>query len=589
MFLGLITLLTALTISGIAAFYSIVGLTAIFAGAFWPIVIMGGALEAGKVVTALWLHYNWDEASYKLKAYLVPAVVILMLITSMGIFGFLSKSHLDQGVPTGDIQAQVSLFDEKIQTQRENIDSARKAITQLNGAVDQLLARSTDERGASKAAALRRSQARERNLLQKDIGAAQKKITALQEERAPIASKMRKVEAEVGPIRYIAALIYGDSATQNMLEDAVRWVIIIIVMVFDPLAIVLILAATTSIDWAKAKKLVAREKKDSKSDDEKIAALLAQKEIEYEQKLTAEVKALAETYEGNSKESESVANLVSTVTDNVAAANSELTSVINEMKIGNENLQEVYDQERELSANLREELAALSNRSTLLEQRNVNLVAELKNAALLIEELAAKNAQENADHERVELANALLQDTAAEGSWQDPVIEDPVIEDPVIEDPVIEDPVIEDPVIEDPVIEEEVIAGTLNTDTGVVEFAVAAEPEVIQTVNEPVLETLPEKPVNTSNFGISFPSNPVKGDLFLRVDYNPNKLFKYVGGKWIETNKLATDAYAYTEEYIKLLVAQIGSGEIDIDDCTPTEQTQIAEYLEKTAAPKEQE
>ena len=564
MFLGLITLLTALTISGIAAFYSIVGLTAIFAGAFWPIVIMGGALEAGKVVTALWLHYNWDEASYKLKAYLVPAVVILMLITSMGIFGFLSKSHLDQGVPTGDIQAQVSLFDEKIQTQRENIDSARKAITQLNGAVDQLLARSTDERGASKAAALRRSQARERNLLQKDIGAAQKKITALQEERAPIASKMRKVEAEVGPIRYIAALIYGDSATQNMLEDAVRWVIIIIVMVFDPLAIVLILAATTSIDWAKAKKLVAREKKDSKSDDEKIAALLAQKEIEYEQKLTAEVKALAETYEGNSKESESVANLVSTVTDNVAAANSELTSVINEMKIGNENLQEVYDQERELSANLREELAALSNRSTLLEQRNVNLVAELKNAALLIEELAAKNAQENADHERVELANALLQDTAAEGSWQDPVIEDPVIE-------------------------EEVIAGTLNTDTGVVEFAVAAEPEVIQTVNEPVLETLPEKPVNTSNFGISFPSNPVKGDLFLRVDYNPNKLFKYVGGKWIETNKLATDAYAYTEEYIKLLVAQIGSGEIDIDDCTTTEQTQIAEYLEKTAAPKEQE
>jgi len=569
MFLGLITLLTALTISGIAAFYSIVGLTAIFAGAFWPIVIMGGALEAGKVVTALWLHYNWDEASYKLKAYLVPAVVILMLITSMGIFGFLSKSHLDQGVPTGDIQAQVSLFDEKIQTQRENIDSARKAITQLNGAVDQLLARSTDERGASKAAALRRSQTRERNLLQKDIGAAQKKITALQEERAPVASKMRKVEAEVGPIRYIAALIYGDSATQNMLEDAVRWVIIIIVMVFDPLAIVLILAATTSIDWAKAKKLVAREKKDSKSDDEKIAALLAQKEIEYEQKLTAEVKALAETYEGNSKESESVANLVSTVTDNVAAANSELTSVINEMKIGNENLQEVYDQERELSANLREELAALSNRSTLLEQRNVNLVAELKNAALLIEELAAKNAQENADHERVELANALLQDTAAEGSWQDPVIEDPVIEDPVIE--------------------EEVIAGTLNTDTGVVEFAVAAEPEVIQTVNEPVLETLPEKPVNTSNFGISFPSNPVKGDLFLRVDYNPNKLFKYVGGKWIETNKLATDAYAYTEEYIKLLVAQIGSGEIDIDDCTTTEQTQIAEYLEKTAVTKEQE
>jgi hypothetical protein len=566
MFLGLITLLTALTISGIAAFYSIVGLTAIFAGAFWPIVIMGGALEMGKVVTALWLHYNWENATYKLKVYLVPAVVILMLITSMGIFGFLSKSHLDQGVPTGDIQSQVSLFDEKIQTQRDNIDSARKALTQLNGAVDQLLSRSTDVNGASKAAALRRSQAKERSTLQTDIDAAQKQITTLQEERAPIASKMRKVEAEVGPIRYIAALIYGDSATQNVLESAVRWVIIIIVMVFDPLAIVLILAATTSIDWAKAKKLVAREKKEHTLEDEKLAALLAQKEIEYEHKLNTEIKALTDKHEANSLDADSVANLVSTATASVAAANSELTSVINEMKNGNENLQEVYTQERELSVNLREELAALSNSSTLLEQRNADLVTELKNAAQLIEELAAKKVQENAYHERVELANALLQDIASEETFQNGYLLPPVIEEPVIEEPVI--------------------AGTLNTDTGVVEFAVT-EPEVKHVVEDPVLETLPEEPVNTANFGITFPSNPVKGDLFLRVDYNPNKLFKYVGGKWIETNKLATDAYAYSEEYIKLLVAQIGSGETDIDDCTPTEQAQIAEYLEKTAVTKE--
>ena len=571
MFLGLITLLTALTISGIAAFYSIVGLTAIFAGTFWPIVIMGGALEMGKVVTALWLHYNWEEASYKLKAYLVPAVVILMLITSMGIFGFLSKSHLDQGVPTGDIQAQVSLFDEKIQTQRENIDSARKAITQLNGAVDQLLSRSTDENGASKAAALRRSQARERALLQKDIDAAQKKITALQEERAPIASTMRKVEAEVGPIKYIAALIYGETATQNMLESAVRWVIIIIVMVFDPLAIVLILAATTSIDWAKAKKLVAREKKEHALEDEKIAALLAQKEIEYEHKLNAEIKSITDNIANSVIDTKSVANLVSTATAGVEAANNELSDVIMNMQHDNEKVLQVSAEEKQLTARMQEELSELKHITQSMEERNNLLSDQLIRSAQLIEELAAKNAQENDDHERVELARVLNQDITDEEAPQNHDF-----------------PVIEEPVIEEPVIEEEVIAGTLNTDTGVVEFTVA-DPEVKQSVEEPLPESLPNEPVNTANFGITFPSNPVKGDLFLRVDYNPNKLFKYVGGKWIETNKLATDAYAYTEEYIKLLVTQIGSGEIDIDDCTPTEQTQIAEYLEKTAVPKEQE
>ena len=566
MFLGLITLLTALTISGIAAFYSIVGLTAIFAGTFWPIVIMGGALEMGKVVTALWLHYNWEEASYKLKAYLVPAVVILMLITSMGIFGFLSKSHLDQGVPTGDIQAQVLLFDEKIQTQRENIDSARKAITQLNGAVDQLLSRSTDENGASKAAALRRSQARERALLQKDIDAAQKKITALQEERAPIASTMRKVEAEVGPIKYIAALIYGETATQNMLESAVRWVIIIIVMVFDPLAIVLILAATTSIDWAKAKKLVAREKKEHALEDEKIAALLAQKEIEYEHKLNAEIKSITDNIANSVIDTKSVANLVSTATAGVEAANNELSDVIMNMQHDNEKVLQVSAEEKQLTARMQEELSELKHITQSMEERNNLLSDQLIRSAQLIEELAAKNAQENDDHERVELARVLNQDITDEEAPQNHDF----------------------PVIEEPVIEEEVIAGTLNTDTGVVEFTVA-DPEVKQSVEEPLPESLPNEPVNTANFGITFPSNPVKGDLFLRVDYNPNKLFKYVGGKWIETNKLATDAYAYTEEYIKLLVTQIGSGEIDIDDCTPTEQTQIAEYLEKTAVPKEQE
>ena len=230
-------LVVALCLSAVAAFYSIVGLAAIFAAAVIPIVVMGSILEVAKLVVTVWLHEYWRQVKFTMKLYLVPAVGILMLITSMGIFGFLSKAHLDQAVPTGDVQAQVSLLDEKIRTQRDNIDAARKALTQMDAAVDQTMARSSDEKGADKAAALRRSQARERGNLQSDIARAQTEIAKLNEQRAPVASQLRKVEAEVGPIKYIAALIYGDNPDANLLEKAVRWVIIILVTVFDPLAI----------------------------------------------------------------------------------------------------------------------------------------------------------------------------------------------------------------------------------------------------------------------------------------------------------------------------------------------------------------
>jgi hypothetical protein len=174
-----------------------------------------------------------------------------MFITSMGIFGFLSKAHLDQAVPTGDVAAKVQILDEKIKTERDTIESARRAIAQMDSAVDQTLGRSTTEQGADKAVQIRRSQARERATLQNEIATAQKKIAAYNEERAPIASELRKVEAEVGPIKYIAALIYGDNPDANLLEKAVRWVIIILVLVFDPLAIMMVLAATESIKWER--------------------------------------------------------------------------------------------------------------------------------------------------------------------------------------------------------------------------------------------------------------------------------------------------------------------------------------------------
>ena len=248
-----LTLLVALSLSSVAAWYSIIGLTAIFAGAVIPVIIMGGILEIGKITTTVWLRKYWNRCGFLLKLYLVPAVIALALLTSMGIFGFLSKAHMEQGITSGDVQDKIALYDEKIKTSKENIDANRKALKQMDEAVDQVMGRSTTETGADKAVQIRRSQQKERARLFAEIEAEQKKITVLNEERAPIAAEVRKVEAEVGPIKYIAALIYGDNADQNMLEASVRWVIILLVIVFDPLAIALVLAANASKEWDKEK------------------------------------------------------------------------------------------------------------------------------------------------------------------------------------------------------------------------------------------------------------------------------------------------------------------------------------------------
>ena len=238
-------------LSGIAAFYSIVGLIAIFSAMPIPIIIMGGSLEIAKIVTTVFLHNNWKRLSLLYKTYLVPAVVVLMLLTSLGIFGLLSKAHSDQSLVSGDSIAKVAIYDEKIKISRDNIDANRKALKQMDEAVDQVMGRSQDEKGADKAVAIRRGQQKERARILVDIEAEQKKITSLNEERAPLAAEFRKVESEVGPIKYIAALIYGDNPDSIVLERAVRLVIIMIVLVFDPLALTLILAANKQFEWAR--------------------------------------------------------------------------------------------------------------------------------------------------------------------------------------------------------------------------------------------------------------------------------------------------------------------------------------------------
>jgi hypothetical protein len=248
-FIAYLALLSGLTISAVAIWYSVEGLVSIFAAAVTPIIVMGVVLEVSKLIATVWLKINWTRSPIFIRLYLLGAIAVLMVITSMGIFGFLSKAHSDQSLVSGDVQSRIAIYDEKIKTARENIEANRKQLKQMDEAVDQVMGRSSDEKGADKANNIRRSQSRDRSALAKDIETNQRLIATLNDQAAPIRAEVRKVEAEVGPIKYIAAFVYGDNPDANVLERAVTWVIIIIVSVFDPLAVILLLASQYSFQW----------------------------------------------------------------------------------------------------------------------------------------------------------------------------------------------------------------------------------------------------------------------------------------------------------------------------------------------------
>lgn len=266
-----ILLISALALSGAAAYYAIVGLTAIFAAAVIPIIIMGSILEVSKLVVASWLYRNWSITPHIMKFYFLCAIFVLMLLTSLGIFGFLSKAHLDQGVPTGDIVARVAIIDEKIKTERENIETNKKTLAQLDVQINELISRTTDDKGINRSLQIRSRQKQERKELTTEIQASQLLVAKLNIERAPIATELRQVEAEVGPIKYIAALIYGDSADASLLESSVRIVILMIVFVFDPLAVLMLIAVNISLKEQRNGKKIDKKYKQRPISNNEVA------------------------------------------------------------------------------------------------------------------------------------------------------------------------------------------------------------------------------------------------------------------------------------------------------------------------------
>ena len=240
----IIVFLSAISISVIAAGYSIAGLTALFAGAVVPIIAMGSALEVGKLVAASWLYNNWRNkfVPQTLKIYLTFATIVLVFITSMGIFGFLSKAHLDQVQPNNSNAIKIELLDDQIKSQKMIIFRSQNTLKLLYKTLEKYIDMEYVTRGLKE----REKQKPERDALTLSINNATDKISELTDKKGVLQLEVQKLEAEVGPIKYIAELIYGDTAKDHF-DEAVRWVIIVLIFVFDPLAVLLLIAANISL------------------------------------------------------------------------------------------------------------------------------------------------------------------------------------------------------------------------------------------------------------------------------------------------------------------------------------------------------
>jgi hypothetical protein len=436
----------------------------------------------------------------------------------MGIFGYLSKAHSDQSLVSGDAVAKVAIYDEKIKISRDNIDANRKALKQMDEAVDQVMGRSQDEKGADKAVAIRRGQQKERARILVDIEAEQKKITSLNEERAPLAAEFRKVESEVGPIKYIAALVYGDNPDSNVLERAVRLVIIMIVLVFDPLALTLILAANKQFQWAR----------------EGTGGF-----VHDEPKYEPDDGPLTEQQVEQLKES------VPEPPDDPIPCYKCGTDLVDAPGIG---------------------LFCPNKECDVID--NVKGEEPIKFAPIEIEyEFVDKNHEPDLhvyDDERLVSKFDKIQDIERPGDYVTPPNEETDAEKEAKRLWKAEHP-----------------NGTIKEqrrlhEAGAIDTLPWQGYLNLQADNDGNISSTGR----LLGFGIKFPDHPAKGDSFIRVDQMPSALYKYNGSKWIEVDKGLSDQYAYDTAYIDHLIEKLTTGEYDPELLNDAEREQVAQRLQ---------
>ena len=552
MILAILLLLSGLTISGVAIYYSVMGLIAIFSAAAFPIMIMGISLEVGKLVIASWIKAQWTRIPRIMKIYGIIAVTVLMIITSLGIFGFLSKAHSDQTLVSGDVQAKVAIYDERIKTEKDNIEADRKQIAQMDAAVDQVLSRTDDEKGASKANEIRRSQLKDRQRLQNEILASQKKIAIIQDERAPFAAENRKVEAEVGPIKYIAAFVYGANPDANILERAVTWVIILIVIVFDPLAVVMLLAAQMTFTWVKEEKQAKYEQDDGPLTVEQLDQIKSREVPE----LTPEQTELySETFPIPEPSDSTLDPCYKCGTPLFIAPGIGPFCPNKECDV----LDNTSNQEVELKH-------VVTNSSSADSVPVVSDEDIIKDIAKIIE----KPVEPKGDGHLKKFAITKLEPVQ--------VKEEPIkVPEQVVEETSTTDttPIeLESDTVEHPF---------KKLDNGYVEYqGKKMHPRVLKDVIPDLRITEDDITSPKTSFGTNFPKSAFMGDQFVRVDVIPNRLFKFNGTKWIEQHRGSTDVHLANEDYIKHVIEKLASGEMDPEMLTPNEQDAVAQFIKNT-------
>jgi hypothetical protein len=691
MYFGYFTLFSALAISAIAAWYSIIGLTAIFAAALIPIIVMGVALETGKVVTAVWLHRNWQRAKIWMRTYLAFATIVLMFITSMGIFGFLSKAHIEQTAANTETVAQIERVTSEIARNRsvienaddrikrletngvgadantqaqidkeqERIDSAYKRVEPaiaeqqriidneaglynselvrideqmrtLQGYIDnneikkaqgmvgtatdgrygsktaqafkdwqarkqeertQLLAKIENSKNSPKSRAARdeikrirktvEDQVAQSNILisrlrsqlgktqatnidaevdeqRNRIKIANAEIDTLTAKKFELESVNRKLEAEVGPVKYIAEFIYGTDADRNTLEEAVRWVIIVLVLVFDPLAICLILAGTQQIAWG-------REDAKRRQENEYLAAI-PEPEPDYEQddgpltdEQLDEIQQSAwmfrqESKNDNGRTVEQPENEAEVSKDPEPPEEPKENFPVSEADLTQSN--DLSEEEKEVEEFIEQANNLLEEEIQREETSNLDKIDRFVYPEEIVKNDVALDS--NAGFPTITTHPSDVSEGVADDSTHPDTEGEPKVE-----------PVTASLTEAQQEFIQEVRAVSVNKPSG----------KVLQTM--PLFHAEPDnKTVIASGFGSVFPeTNLKKGDMFLRTDYLPSKLFRFNGDNWIEISKELSTSYTYDKKYIEYLIEKIKTGEYELEDLSDHEQEQIQEYL----------
>lgn len=230
-----LTFATSLMVAGVAAYFSVIGLATIFAGSFWPVVIMAGVLEIGKLVTAGFLHLRWSDINRAMRYYLMSAVLVLMIITSLGIFGFLAKANIEQTLQGDSYSLELSIIDKRLEAKEKELGRFEERLANLDFIID--TARPEDRNYID------RRQRDERAQIAVDIDLVVADIVELNEEKMPIQREQLVQEGEIGPIKYVAEMLYGEDVAKDKLDNAARILIFFIIFAFDPLAVLLLVAS----------------------------------------------------------------------------------------------------------------------------------------------------------------------------------------------------------------------------------------------------------------------------------------------------------------------------------------------------------